>query len=169
MSRIVCINGTINSGKSTAGRRLAQLLPNAWFLDDDDHGAEPTAELSVRVAAAMERIEREILSFGRDYLVIAYPLRSVDHARIAAACRRRAAKLFIVTLSPPIGVALANRGDRLLSEHERSRIVEMYREGFASRPFSDLCLDNSAMTADDTAQVILSHLTGASRPGDTAR
>lgn len=154
---IICINGPINSGKSTVGRRLAGLLPGAAFVEGDDHGAPEDADLDTVIAAALERIEALIAAAAGD-LVIAYPLRPQDHARLAAAARRRGARLFVATLAPPMAIALADRGARPLSAEERDRIVEMYAEGYAGPAFSDIVLDNSTLTADEAAAAIATAL-----------
>jgi ABC-type multidrug transport system fused ATPase/permease subunit len=156
---IICINGPINSGKSTVGRRLAGLLPGAVFIEGDDHGAPEDADLDTVIAIALARIEALIASATGD-LVIAYPLRWQDHARLAAAAGRRGARLFVATLAPPMAVALADRGGRPLSAAERDRIVEMYAEGYAGPAFSDLVLDNAGLTPDQTASAIAAALAG---------
>jgi hypothetical protein len=161
---IICINGPINSGKSTVGRRLAALLPGAAFVEGDDHGAPDDADLDTVIAAAMARIEALIASAAGD-LVIAYPLRPQDHDRLAAAAGRRGARLFTATLAPPIEVALADRGGRSLSAAERDRIVEMYAEGYAGPAFSDFVLDNAGPTPEQTAAAIAEAL---QRPIDRA-
>ncbi|MGO4129341.1 hypothetical protein AB4Z01_33430 [Inquilinus sp. YAF38] len=150
---IICINGPINAGKSTVGRRLAGLLPGTAFVDGDDHDAPDGAGLNTRIAAGLARIEALIAAAKND-LVIAHPLRPQDHARLAVAAGRCGARLFVVTLAPPIDVALADRGSRTLSAAERARIVEMYAEGYAGPAFSDLVLDNSAQTPDQAAAAI---------------
>ncbi|EPZ89745.1 hypothetical protein K562_20759 [Burkholderia cenocepacia] len=40
---------------------------------------------------------------------------------------------------------------RALTDWERNRIAEMYREGYAARPFSEMVLDTSAATPDACA------------------
>lgn len=156
---IICINGPINSGKSTVGRRLAVLLPGAVFVEGDDHGAPDEADLDAVIAIALARIEVLIAAATGD-LVIAYPLRPEDHARLAAAAGRRGARLFTATLAPPMAVALADRGGRRLSAEERDRIVEMYAEGYAGPAFSDLVLDNSGRIPDQAAAAIAAALAG---------
>ena len=132
------------------GRRLAALLPGAAFVEGDDHGAPDEADLDTVIAIALARIEALVGAAGGD-LVIAYPLRPEDHARLAAAAGRRGARLFVATLAPPMAVALADRGGRPLSAAERDRIVEMYAEGYADPAFSDLVLDNAGLTPEQTA------------------
>ncbi|AJC21001.1 hypothetical protein [Pandoraea pulmonicola] len=154
--RIFCLNGPINSGKSTVGRHLAALLPGATFVEGDDHDAQDAPDLPTRVTAALLRIETLIARAGGD-LVIAYPLRDIDHARVLAAAKKRGATLFVVTLAPPIAVTLGNRGARELTAGERTRIHEMFDEGYAARNFSDLVIDNSGTSAEQCAQTIARH------------
>lgn len=165
---IICINGPINSGKSTVGRRLACLLHGAVFVEGDDHDAPEDADLDTRIAAALMRIEALIASAAGS-LVIANPLRLQDHARLAAAAGRRGARLFVATLAPPMAVALADRGGRRLSAEERGRIVEMYQEGYAGPAFSDIVLDNAGLTPDQTAAVLAEALQRAIDRGAARR
>lgn len=141
------------------GRRLAGLLPGAAFVEGDDHGAPDDADLDTVIAVALARVEALVASAGGD-LVIAYPLRRQDHARLAAAAGRRGARLYVATLAPPMAVALGDRGGRPLSAAERARIVEMYAEGYAGPVFSDLVLDNAGLTPDQTAAAIAAALVG---------
>ncbi|OWJ65835.1 shikimate kinase [Inquilinus limosus] len=150
---IICVNGPINAGKSTVARRLAGLLPGAGFVEGDDHDAPEGADLDTVIAGGLARIEG-LIAAAAGTLVIAYPLRPQDHARLAAAAARRGVRLFTATLAPPMAVALADRGGRPLSAKERERIVEMYAEGYAAPAFSDVILDNAGLTPDQAATVI---------------
>ncbi|MDE1009799.1 MAG: shikimate kinase [Paraburkholderia fungorum] len=162
---IVCINGPINSGKSTVGRCLCELLPEAQFVEGDDHDAPEDADLDTRIGASLARIEALIINANTD-LVVAYPLRAEDYARIVAAAARRGAGVFVATLSPPLAESLTNRGTRALSRAECTRIVEMYEEGYADRRFTNLLLDNAALTPIQTASAIKAALM-AWRAGET--
>lgn len=55
------------------------------------------------------------------------------------------------TLAPPQAIAASDRGMRTLTEWERQRIAEMYREGYASRAFSDCFIDTSTASIDACA------------------
>ncbi|WP_225770181.1 hypothetical protein [Inquilinus sp. Marseille-Q2685] len=156
---IICINGPINSGKSTVGRRLAGLLPGAAFVEGDDHGAPEDAGLDTIIATALERIEA-LIAAAAGARVTASPRGAEDPARLAAAAGRRGARLFVARLAPPMAVALADRGGRPLSKEERERIVEMYAEGYAGPAFSDIVLDNSTLTAGEAAGIIAEALAG---------
>ncbi len=144
----VCINGTINAGKSTIGRALAQYLPDAEFVEGDDHGAPDGIGLEAMIDIAIARLADRIARSRNAVLVIAYPLRQEDYVRLRQAAANRGAVFFVVTLAPPQAVVLADRGARTLSEEERSRIREMVAQGYADRPFSDLTIVE--MTSPDT-------------------
>ena len=125
MLAVIHITGAINSGKSTVGCHLSELLPGAVFIDGDDHDAPDDAPLAQRVATALRRIENRIASAETGFLVIAYPLQSADYARLRLACEKKNARLVVVTLAPPLEAALSDRGERKVSEAERHRIIEI--------------------------------------------
>ncbi|PCE34004.1 nucleoside/nucleotide kinase family protein [Burkholderia ubonensis] len=148
---VIHLNGPINSGKTTIGVALAHMLPDARFIDGDDHDAPEDAPFDVQWAIALERIVRCIADERKRFLVIAYPIGDVEFERLRAACDARSARLFVVTLAPPETVAMSDRGERALTDWERERIAEMYREGYASRPFSDCLVDTSRLSAQGCA------------------
>ncbi|ALX13971.1 shikimate kinase [Burkholderia cepacia JBK9] len=148
---VIHLNGPINSGKTTIGLALARVLPDARFIDGDDHDAPEDAPFDVQWAIALERLVTQITDACERHLVIAYPIGEAEHERLRAACDARDARLFVVTLAPPEAIAASNRGARVLTDWERNRIAEMYREGYASRPFSQMVLDTSGATPEACA------------------
>jgi hypothetical protein len=154
MPTVIQVSGPINSGKSTVGSALARLLPDASFIDGDDHEAPDDAPLAARVVAALLRIEDHIATVECSHLVVAYPVDQSGYERLRTACERRPARFLVVTLAPPIEVALADRGGRRLTDEERQRIAEMYEEGYHARHFSDFVLDTSGLTAKEGAEWI---------------
>ncbi|MCB8821799.1 shikimate kinase [Microvirga rosea] len=151
MLTIIHVNGPINSGKTSVGKALADLLPNAAFIDGDDHDAPDDAPLAIRVEAALARIENEIAKAWGSFLVVAYPLEIQDYERLRNKADKRGSRFFVLTLAPPLEVALMNRGERTLAASERQRILEMYREGYHTRPFSDASLDTTGLTPLESA------------------
>lgn len=150
---VIALNGPINAGKTTTGRALAALLPQARFVDGDDHGAPEGTSFFTMLDIAFGRLERLIVRSVDPVLVIAMPLREVDHARLRAAADSRGARLLVATLAPPMDVALTNRGTRELEPGEVARSREMYAEGYASRDFSDLVISDMR-GAEQTAREI---------------
>ncbi|PRE68905.1 shikimate kinase [Burkholderia multivorans] len=100
---------------------------------------------------ALDRLVHSIATAHERYLVVAYPLDDAEFARLRAACDARHARLFVATLAPPQAIAASDRGMRTLTEWERQRIAEMYREGYASRAFSDCFIDTSTASIDACA------------------
>jgi energy-coupling factor transporter ATP-binding protein EcfA2 len=152
MLTVIHINGPINSGKSSVGRALAGLLPHAVFIDGDDHDALDDAPLTLRIQTALRRIETKIADATGDYLIVAYPLDQTHYDQLRAASGRRGARLLVLTLAPPLEVALSDRGTRSLTPWERERIIEMYAEGYQCRPFSDAVLDTAGRTPEQSAK-----------------
>ncbi len=136
------------------GAALAALLPGARFIEGDDHDAPSHLPQTEQWAQAVTRLTDLIASAREPYLVIAYPLEQDSYERILAACARRSARLRVVTLAPTLAAAQSDRGGRVLEEWERQRTAQMYLEGYASRPFSDLVLDTSATDAQSSARQI---------------
>ncbi len=151
---VIHLNGPINSGKTTIGLALARVLPDARFIDGDDHDAPEDAPFDVQWAIALERLVTQIAIARERHLVIAYPIGETAFERLRAACDARDARLFVVTLAPPEAVASSNRGSRALTDWERQRVAEMYREGYAARAFSDCVIDTSKASADACAREI---------------
>lgn len=151
---VICINGAINSGKSTVGLAVAQLLAPAEFIEGDAHGAPDGLALDAMIDFAVARLVRLVETGGKEVAVIAYPLRAQDVARLRVAAAARQARLLVVTLAPPIEVALSNRGGRILSEDERTRIRAMYEEGYAQRDFSDLVLTDAESVQDSARRIV---------------
>ncbi|RQR37619.1 shikimate kinase [Burkholderia sp. Bp9143] len=155
---VIHVNGPINSGKTTIGRALARVLPDARFIDGDDHDAPDDVPFDVQWAIALERLVTQIANARERHLVIAYPIGDAEFERLRAACDARDARLFVVTLAPPEAVAASDRGTRALTDWERKRIAEMYREGYAARVFSDCVIDTSKASADACAREIAPRL-----------
>lgn len=150
---VICLNGTINAGKSTVGRALAAALPDADFVEGDDHGVPEGTPFLEMLEIAVARLAQAIEQSQRRFLVLAYPLRDEDFGRLSTAARKRGARLSVVTLAPPLSVVLSKRGDRVLSDGELARVREMVEEGYAERSFSDLVLGEVAGVEETVRRV----------------
>jgi hypothetical protein len=151
MLTVIHLNGPINSGKSTIGCALSGPLPDAAFIDGDDHDAPDGVPLAVRIEAALRRIEARIADAEGHYLIVAYPLDQGSHDRLSVAAASRGACFRVVTLAPPLAVALSDHGARTLNPHERARIIQMYEEGYHTRLFSHVVLDTTGRTPEQSA------------------
>ncbi|WP_193336814.1 shikimate kinase [Devosia beringensis] len=151
--QILVLNGPINAGKTTTGRALAALLPDALFIDGDDHEAADDAPLEQRIEASFAHIEQLIATTLAGFIVVAVPLRDVDYRRLLVAGAARGAVLRVVTLAPPPAIAFSNRGNRPLSSGEVERARQMHEEGYADRPFSDLIVTDMAGAQATAAEI----------------
>ncbi|MFC3126190.1 DUF2062 domain-containing protein [Pseudoroseomonas globiformis] len=156
--RVIHVSGPLNTGKTSVGLALADAIPGAVFVDGDEHDLSPTLPDSQRWAGAVGRLVGMIRDCDAPCLILAYPLDATGYRRIREACVRRGASLAVVTLAPPLEVALSDRGGRPLNEADRSRIRAMYAEDYASAAFSDLLLDNTAMMPHEAARAVLDGL-----------
>lgn len=82
---VIHLNGPINSGKTTIGLALARALPDARFIDGDDHDAPVDAPFDVQWAIALERLVTQITHARERHLVIAYPIGETEFERLRAA------------------------------------------------------------------------------------
>ena len=150
----VFLSGPINAGKSTVGELLSRMVPDGIFLDGDDF-APPDQPFERRIVVALARLVEAVIQKSQDgrVVVAAYPLSPRDWAAVTEALARHRFDAACVTLAPPLEVALASRGSRTLTQWERTRIAEMYREGLARPPFG-LVIDNAGEAPDATARRI---------------
>lgn len=153
---VIVLNGSVNSGKTTTGRALAEMLPGAVFIDGDDHGVPSSVPFDEMIELSLDWLVTKIVEATASILVIARPLRDSDFARLQSVAKTCGAELVVVTLAPPLIIAGADRGDRKLDAWERNRVPEMYAEGYANRGFSDLVI-TKMVSPEMTAREICSH------------
>lgn len=166
--RIININGPINSGKSTISKLLQKKLPFCLFIEVDEllSDEEKIALNLSREEGWRERIKRldkiiiqEKKSLRYKNIVFAYPMTNKLYHQWKTWEENDANIKFInITLAPKIEICLKNRGDRTLSEAEKIRIKEMYKEGYHNSEFADLIIDNSFQSPQETMQIILDFL-----------
>lgn len=154
---IIFINGSINSGKSTVARLLAERIQNTALLEIDAlrdmvswMSLEDSIPLNLKNAVSL------IKNFVHEELnvVVPYPLSEEDHSFLMAEFDSASVPIHVVTLSPSLETALSDRGTRSLSDAERKRIEYHYESGIARPPFGTI-LDNSHQTPEETAEAIL--------------
>jgi cytidylate kinase len=151
---IVFINGSINSGKTTTSKALAERLGAAFINVDDLNDTIPNFNLATDLDKSMDLAIKTINDYTKqDKDVIAnYVVRQKDFDRFANEIETR--PQIIITLAPRLEVAQGKRGDRELSEWEVSRVKHHYDTGIASPKFGYI-LDNSELTVDETVERIL--------------
>ena len=81
-------------------------------------------------------------------LVVSWVLRPADVERFRSELLDP--EIYVLTLAPPIEIAMTDRGDRELSEWERDRVAVHYEEGVSK--LSDChSIDNGELTPSETA------------------
>ncbi len=154
---LIVLNGSINAGKTTTSKMLCQLLPRTAHVEVDSlrefiawMPLEESIPLNLESAVAVTRV---FLNHGLN-VVFSYPLRAADHAWMLG---QFDVPIHFFTLRPPLKTSQQQRGARVLSDWEVSRIAYHYQTDGAN-PDLGFVIDNSQMTPEQTARVILSHV-----------
>ncbi len=168
LMRIININGPINSGKSTISKMLAEILPQSLFIEVDNLlSDEEQAAMNLSMEQGWgERIERLNVCIEKEKqkkhyqnIIFAYPITEKLYRRWVS-WENGDTSFISITLSPNMTVCLQDRGERKLDEWERTRIKEMYGQGYQNPQCSDFVVDNSTQTPKETLALILSFLEG---------
>ncbi|MEI6581635.1 MAG: shikimate kinase [bacterium] len=151
---LIFISGSINSGKTTTSKLLAERLGwtyiNVDDLTDKVAGFDIYTHLDLAIDLAIEAINSATVS-GKD-VVANFVVRKEDYKRIEHEIHEE--KRIFITLSPSLDVALSQRGDRVLTEWEIKRIKAHYVDGIA-RPEYGYIIDNSSLTPEEVVEKIL--------------
>ncbi|HEY8600168.1 MAG TPA: hypothetical protein VIL85_17155 [Thermomicrobiales bacterium] len=157
---IILLSGPINSGKSTVGKALAALLPAMTHLEVDTLRElihflplEEAIPINLENAAA---IASNLARSGIG-VILTYPLGPEDYEYLVRAFAALPTAIHTFILSPPLETALADRGERRLSEYERRRIREQYHDG-RHQPAFGCRIDNAAQTPEETATMIVRYI-----------
>jgi len=151
---LVFISGSINSGKTSTSRVLAERLGAALVNVDDLNDTIPNFNLETDLDKSMDLAIRTINDFtkqGRD-VIANYVVRQEDFDRFENEIETR--PQVVITLAPRLEVAQGKRGNRELSEWEVSRVKHHYDTGIASPKFGYI-IDNSEVSIDKTVDRIL--------------
>jgi len=151
---LIFISGSLNSGKTTTSKLLAQRLGAEFINVDDLNDTIPNFDLKKDLDKSLDLAISEINKFldkGKN-VVANYVLREKDQKRLQKEIRSK--QLFIITLAPRLEIAQSNRGERKLTEWEVSRVKYHYDTGIASPIFGEI-VDNSELTVEQTVDKIL--------------
>lgn len=157
---LIYINGSINSGKSTVGRLLAENLPGTVHVEVDElrHFADclSLAEACPYCVDDAAMLTRNWLSRGFN-VVVTWPISHRDYAVFEREAQDACVSIHAFTLRPPAEVAVSDRGGRQLSQRERNRIREQYRSRHID-PGIGTVIDNGKQTPEETLAVIRKQL-----------
>lgn len=151
---LIVLNGSINAGKTTTSKMICQLLPRTAHVEVDsirDFIAWMPLEESIPLnLAGSVAVAKVFLQHGLN-VVFSYPLRTEDYVWLNA---QFDCPIYFFTLRPPMTISQSQRGARVLSEWEVSRIAYHYHTDGAN-PDVGIVIDNSQLTPEQTAREIL--------------
>ena len=157
---IIFINGSINSGKTTVAKLLADKLGNTALLEVDSLRSfiqwlplEAAVPINLENAVALINI---FVSKGLN-VIMPYPLSKDNYKYLFDNLKEVNEKIKVFTLSPKLEIALTNRGTRELSDSEKDRIKHHYAIGIQNPEFG-VIIDNSSETPEQTTEQILEKL-----------
>jgi shikimate kinase len=152
---VIFISGSINAGKTTAGKLLARRLGYEFIDFDKIHDTIPGFLLNKDLPKVFDEGIRRLnkLDAAGKNVVVSYVIRQEDYERLE---RELTAEAKYVTLAPLMAVVQSDRG-RGLNDWERERIDYHYRTGIADPTFG-LVLDNSKMNPEETVGKIMQAL-----------
>lgn len=151
---LVFISGSINSGKTTTSKALAEKLGAIFVNVDDLNDTIPNFNLATDLDKSMDLAIATInegLKSGKD-VVANYVVRQKDYDRFADEIE--ADRQYVITLAPRLEVAQSKRGERELTEWEVQRIKYHYDTGIASPDFGYI-IDNSELSVGQAVERIL--------------
>jgi hypothetical protein len=153
---LIILNGSINAGKTTTSKKICELLPRTAHVEVDAlrefiawMPLEESIPLNLATAVAVTKI---FLAHGLN-VVLSYPLRAEDYVWMQQQFAEQADVHFF-TLRPPMATSQSQRGERVLSEWEVSRIAYHYQTEGAN-PDVGTVINNANLTPAETARLIL--------------
>ena len=154
---IIFINGSINSGKSTIAKLLAEKIGNCANIEVDKirnfiDWMPLEKSISINLTNTVSLI-KNFTKFGLN-VVIPYPLSQKNHKYFVNKLKNIDTKILVITLAPKLEKVLLNRGNRELDEWEINRIKHHYEIGIHNPKFGEI-IDNSEQTPEETLEQIL--------------
>jgi hypothetical protein len=134
--------------------RLAKKLGAACVNVDDLNDTIPNFSLATDLDKSMDLAIQTINNYtrqGKD-VVANYVLRQKDFDRFADEIETQ--PQFVITLAPRLEIAQSQRGDRILTNWEVSRIKHHYDSGITAPKFGHI-IDNSELNLKQTVDKIL--------------
>lgn len=163
---IIFINGSINSGKSTVAKLLAEKLKRSALVEIDNlHSFIAWMEINEAVPINLENAVAVIKNFAKRGLnvIVPYPLSQKNYDYIQENIKGLDERIYVFTLNPDKVRALSNTKERTLSDWEKNRIEHHYKIGINVPSFGKI-IDNTKQTPEETASIILQEVT-ADREG----
>jgi len=151
---LIFISGSINSGKTTTSKLLAENLGAAFINVDDLNDTIPNFNLATDLDKSKDLAIATIntqLAEGKN-VVANYVVREKDWQRLQKEVKTK--DIHLITLAPRLEVAQSKRGNRVLTDWEVARVKHHYDTGIATPAFGHI-IDNSDISPEETAECIL--------------
>jgi hypothetical protein len=160
MGDLIFISDTINAGKTTVSALLQEALPQAAHIEVDRlRHFVSWMPLSESILITFENAARVAENFLKNEfnVIFDYPLSYEQFRSLNARLAPLAGRVRAFILSPPLDVAASNRGNRVLTARELSRIRAQLEAGVHDPGFG-VTLDNGAESPQITVVRVLEHL-----------
>ena len=156
---IVFINGSINSGKSTVAKLLADKIGNCAVLEIDNlREFIEWMPIEKAIPLNLENAVSLINNFDKNDLnvVIPYPLSEKNYKYIKNNLKVNN-KVHFFTLNLDLNEVLKDRGNRKLDDWERERIKHHYEIGINKPSFGKI-INTTDQTPEETLEIIINSL-----------
>lgn len=153
---IIFINGSINSGKSTVAKLLAEKIKDTAVVEVDRfHEFIPWMPVAESVLINLENAVLVIRNFYKRgfNVIVPYPLSKRNYEYLMEELKDIAENISIFTLNPELEEVLKNRGNRELTEAEKERIKHHYSIGINNPAFGKV-INNTKQTPEETVENI---------------
>lgn len=157
---IIFLNGSVNAGKSTVAKVLSQKVPNMAVVEVDAlREMIEWMPLKESIPLNLENAVSVIRNFSKNNInvVVPYPLSQENYDYMINNLKDLNSEIYVFTLKPTLEKSLTNRGSRELTEWEKERIKYHYDSGLLDPSFGEI-IDNSDLTPEQTAEIILSKI-----------
>lgn len=157
---VIFINGSINSGKSTIAKLLAEKLGNTANVEIDKlRGYIDWMPIDEAIPLNLKNVVSLIKNFVESGLnvVVPYPLSQKNYDYLMDNLKDLNTKILVFTLAPKLEKVLINRGNRELDDWEINRIKHHYEIGIPNPKFGEI-IDNSDQLPEETLEVIIKNL-----------
>ena len=157
---IIFLNGSINAGKTTVAKLLANKIPDTAIVEIDSLRAMiEWMPIEKAVPINLENTISVIKNFTKRNLniVVPYPLSQKNYDFVVNELKDINTKMYFFTLAPKLETILTNRGSRELNDLERERIKHHYDIGIHNPSFG-IIIDNTNQTPEETTKDILAKI-----------
>lgn len=154
---IIFINGSINSGKSTVAKILADEMGKVALVEIDNLGEFINwMPINEAIPINLKNAAGVIKNFTEADIdvIVPYPLSRANYEYFLGNLKESCDKIYTFTLSPRLEVVLKNRGSRELNDWEVNRIKYHYDIGIQNPDFG-VVIDNSDESPSETVKRII--------------